>query len=100
MNESIFNELLQLVSPNIRKRDTNMRKAIPANERLAVTLRFLASGDSFKSLSVVFRIAPNTISIFVLEICDAIYKALKNGYLKVHIITFKINIYINITCIC
>ncbi|XP_039968172.1 protein ALP1-like [Bactrocera tryoni] len=60
-----------------------MRKAIPANERLAVTLRFLASGDSFKSLSVDFRIAPNTISIFVPEVCDAIYKALKNEYLQV-----------------
>ncbi|XP_050339370.1 uncharacterized protein LOC126765690 [Bactrocera neohumeralis] len=83
MNEATFNYILELVSPNIKKSDTNMRKAIPANERLAVTLRFLASGDSFKSLSVDFRIAPNTISIFVPEVCDAIYKALKNEYLQV-----------------
>lgn len=37
-----------------------MRKAIPEQERLAVTLRFLASGDSYKSISVFFHIAPNT----------------------------------------
>ncbi|XP_017472518.1 PREDICTED: uncharacterized protein LOC108363622 [Rhagoletis zephyria] len=59
-----------------------MRKAIPPGERLAVTLRFLASGDSYKSLSVAFRIAPNTISIFIPEVCNAIYKALKSEYLK------------------
>lgn len=61
-----------------------MRKAIPDCERLAVTLRFLASGDTFKSLSVVFRIAPNTISLIIPEVCDAIYKTLKDEYLKVN----------------
>lgn len=63
-----------------------MRQAISANEKLAVTLRFLASGDSFKSLSVHFRIAPNTISLFVPEVCKAIYDALQNEYLKVYYI--------------
>ncbi|XP_046811158.1 protein ANTAGONIST OF LIKE HETEROCHROMATIN PROTEIN 1-like [Lucilia cuprina] len=83
MNDETFKELLHLVSPYIAKQDTNMRKAIPAQERLAVTLRFLASGDSYKRLSVLFRIAPNTISLFVSSVCDAIYKALKGSYLKV-----------------
>lgn len=83
MDESSFNELLELVTPLIQKQDTNMRVAISPSERLAVTLRFLATGDSYKSLAAVFRIAPNTISRIVPSFCDAIYQVLKGEYLKV-----------------
>ncbi|XP_049315669.1 uncharacterized protein LOC125779122 [Bactrocera dorsalis] len=83
MNENNFNELLQLISPLIKKKDTCFREAIPASHRLACTLRFLATGDSYKSLSAFFRIAPNTISKFVPEVCDAIYSQLRNTYLKI-----------------
>lgn len=38
-----FDELLDLVSPLIIKQDTQMRKAISPGERLAVTLRYLAT---------------------------------------------------------
>lgn len=80
MDDETFKELLQLVSPFIKKQDTNMRPAISEQERLAVTLRFLASGDSYKSLSILFRIAPCTISLFVPTVCDAIYKSLKSDW--------------------
>ena len=46
MDISTFDELLGLVSPLIRYKDTNMWCAIPPGERLAVTLRFLATGKS------------------------------------------------------
>jgi len=49
MSYETFNQLLTLVEPK-------SRKAIPSNERLASTLRCLASGDSFASLSLVFKI--------------------------------------------
>ncbi|GFR86336.1 nuclease harbi1-like protein [Elysia marginata] len=39
-----FNALLQKVEPLILKQDTVMREAISPGERLAVTLRYLASG--------------------------------------------------------
>lgn len=45
MDESSFESLLILVTPLIRKKDTNMRQAISPAERLAVTLRFLATGQ-------------------------------------------------------
>ena len=79
MNDETFKKLLLLVSPYIREQDINMRKAIPAQERLAVTLRSWL----WRYLSVLFLIAPNTISLFVPSVCDAIYKALKGSYLKV-----------------
>lgn len=47
MNRSDFELLLGMVGPKISKENTNLREAIPASERLAVTLRFLATGDSY-----------------------------------------------------
>lgn len=44
MAANTCNELLHLVAPLIRKADTSYKDSIPAEERLAVTLRYLASG--------------------------------------------------------
>jgi hypothetical protein len=41
----LFNELVNLVSPLISRQNTNMRRAIPADLRLALTLRFLATSN-------------------------------------------------------
>ena len=71
-----------MVSPSITKQDTNFRKAIPAAERLAVTLRFLASGESQESLSFSFRIGRSTLSSILSETCDAIFKCLSPMYLR------------------
>ena len=40
--------------------------------KLAITLRFLATGNSYHSLAFSFRVAHNTISLFIPEVCDAI----------------------------
>ena len=44
MSASTFENLLSKVAPLITRRDTVMRQAIPAGERLALTLRFIATG--------------------------------------------------------
>nr|CAI5819400.1 unnamed protein product [Callosobruchus analis] len=64
-----FEYLLNRIGPHIKKSDTVMRKSIPVNERLAVTLRFLASGDSFISLSYLFKMSNQVISDIVHEVC-------------------------------
>ena len=45
MDMNTFDELLRLVGPHISYQDTNMRQAISPGERLALTLRFLATGE-------------------------------------------------------
>lgn len=74
---------LNLVGPLITKQDTNMRNAISARDRLIVTIRFLATGDSYHSLQYLFYIPFNTISVIVPEVCDAIFNVLKEDYLKI-----------------
>lgn len=83
MTADDFDYLLQLVTPYIQKQDTHMRKAIPPGERLALTLRYLATGESFMSLQYLFRIPQPTISRIIPEVLDAIYLVLKGNYLKV-----------------
>ncbi|KAG8239062.1 hypothetical protein J437_LFUL018505 [Ladona fulva] len=43
-----FKCLLEMVGPRISKKETNFRVPVSATNRLAVTLRFLASGDSYR----------------------------------------------------
>ena len=44
-------------------------KIISPGERLALTLRYLATGESHRSLSFQFRISPRTISYIIQEVC-------------------------------
>ncbi|CAH1953995.1 unnamed protein product [Acanthoscelides obtectus] len=81
MSNEQFNVLLQMVDETIRKKDTKMRMAIPTATKLEITLRFLATGDSFKSLEYLFRVPECTISLFVSEVLAAICQVLK-PYIK------------------
>ncbi|KAH9643707.1 hypothetical protein HF086_001817 [Spodoptera exigua] len=45
-----FEHLLKLVTPYIQKEDTLLRHSVSAKQRLVVTLRFLATGNSYQDL--------------------------------------------------
>ena len=77
-----FKELLEKVRPYITKQDTRLRKAITAEERLSVTLRFLATGHNFTDLEADFKISRMSISSIIMETCNAIYNSFKDEYLK------------------
>ena len=68
MQPAMFYELLQRITPRIRK-STRYRKPLEPGLKLAITLRYLASGNSCKSLQYSFRVAHNTISLFIPEVC-------------------------------
>ena len=68
----MFDEILQRIRHRIVKQDTNFKEALVPGLKLAVTLRFMATGEAYKSPATTFSVAPNTISLFVPEVCEAI----------------------------
>ena len=83
MDRLSFEELLDLVTPRIIKQNTLMRESISPKERLAVTLRYLATGETFQSLSFSFRISRQSISQIIIEGCTALYDTLGNEHINV-----------------
>lgn len=72
VDHDLFTEILQRITPHIEKQNTNWKKALEPGLRLAITLRFLATGEAYKSLAMNFRVGPNSISKLVPETCEAI----------------------------
>ena len=62
MDKEKFNHLVGRISIHIQRQDTIMRAAISPGERLAVTLRYLATGETFPSLESQFRTSRTAIS--------------------------------------
>ena len=83
MDEDHFNHLVSLVSPLTKKEDTCMREAISPPERVALTLRFLATGESFHSLAFQFCISRHAISYIVDETCAAITEVIGKEFMQV-----------------
>ncbi|KAJ8927089.1 hypothetical protein NQ314_020484 [Rhamnusium bicolor] len=86
MSEEKFEQLLVKIGPKIQKQDTLMRKALPATLKLQITLRYLATGDSFATLAFMYRVPKNTI--FIKEVCKEIYEALQE-FIKAYFFTNK-----------
>ena len=52
--------VLEGIKDKIIKQTTKFRKPISSGEQLSLTSRFMATGESYKSLSFQFRVANNT----------------------------------------
>lgn len=78
MSEESFSYLLSKVEPMLTKKDTVMRCALAPKLKLHVVLYYLATGNSFRSLSHFFRVSKASISVMLPEVCEAIYQALKD----------------------
>ena len=74
----LFQELQQRLGPEIQREMTWMREPLSPGLKLAVTLRHLASGDSYPALQDAFRVARSTINKFVPEVFDAIIRAYRD----------------------
>ena len=68
----MFQELLHVLGVRITTKKTWSRQTIDPGLRLAITLRYLATGDSYRTLMYGFRVAHNTISGIIGDVCKAI----------------------------
>ena len=85
MTSENFEEIFQLIKDDIRKENTKMREPIPPRLKLAATIRFLSTVESYKSFQFEFRIHNSTLSLFVPEVCQAIFNRQKEKCMKVTI---------------
>ncbi|CAF4875037.1 unnamed protein product [Pieris macdunnoughi] len=81
MNETQFEVLHDLIKNDIYKKGTSYREAISTKERLAVALRFFATGNSFRSLAFNFRMGFSTVREIVRDVCEAIWNKLRPIYM-------------------
>ena len=82
MSKERFDHLLSMIREKITKKNTRMLESISAEERLVITLRYLASGMSQQDLCYSFRIGRITASNIVRDVCVALYEVLSPIYLK------------------
>lgn len=62
-----------------------MRNALSPKLKLEITLRYLATGDSYKSLQYLYRVSKSSICSFLPDVFEAIYEGLKE-YIQVTIL--------------
>jgi len=76
MSSTDFEFLINLIGPKVIKENTNFRDSISVSVRLAITLRFLSTGDSYHSLMYTFKVSKQLISQIVPEVCEALITGL------------------------
>ena len=77
-----FEELLTLIGPYLLKNCRN-REPISPEERLSITLRYLATGDSHSMIAMSYRMSNTTVGRIIMETCKTIWSILlEHGFLK------------------
>lgn len=82
MNVDTFDYVLEKLRPFITKQTTVMRKPISAEEQLAITLRYLATGESFSSLMFQYRVSELAIRQLIPRVCFGILDTLMDEWMS------------------
>ena len=67
---------------HLHKTDTKMRKSITPDKKVSLFLRYLATGESFRSLEFIYRVRRRSISRIVMEVANAVITEMQKTYLK------------------
>ena len=89
MSHCDFQRILSYVKQDItRKQVLGGNKVISPKERLALTITFLATGETYRSLSYQFRISTRAISYIIKEVCEAkeFCQCLECSVLNIHLL--------------
>jgi hypothetical protein len=93
-----FEDILSKVGPFISVNNTSFREAIPAADKLAVKLRFLATGDSFTTLMYLHRISKSAICNIVHSVSAALVKGLAEEVKVSNLYRFCISVLVSLLC--
>ena len=76
MTPSTFEKLLTWVGPYMQKKSTVMRDPITPSERLALTLRYLMTGDAQVTIGASYCISPTTTGRTIHETSQVINQSI------------------------
>ncbi|KAK3910728.1 Protein ANTAGONIST OF LIKE HETEROCHROMATIN PROTEIN 1, partial [Frankliniella fusca] len=76
MTPAMFDELHSRVRPHLERRELRGVAQVDTGERLALTLRYLSTGDYQVSLSYAFLIPPASVSQIITETCWVLWEVL------------------------
>ena len=79
---AMFQEILMRITLRLTKAYIKWRKALEPGLKLALTLHYLATGNSKHDLAFAFLVPHNTISIFLTEFCQAIVREYADEVVK------------------
>lgn len=82
MSKESFDYVLSLVRQKITKQDTRMRRALPAELKLALTLHYLGSGEDYGNLHKHWRVGKSTCAEVVIDVCKALWEVMAPIYLQ------------------
>ena len=82
MTPEFFEMIKTRLESCLARQATNYRAPISVGEKLALTIRYLAIGESYTSLSCQFRVGRSTIFKFLPEVCRAIQDEFTREYLR------------------
>ncbi|XP_025262921.1 uncharacterized protein LOC112637408 [Camponotus floridanus] len=81
MSVNVFNHLLEIMKPFLTKKS---HRALVPEQRLALTLRYLATGNQILSIALAYRIGESTARNVIKETCAMIIKAfIGNGTFQI-----------------
>ncbi|XP_023228048.1 protein ALP1-like [Centruroides sculpturatus] len=74
MSKYEFETIVTKIKPMITKQDTKFKESLSPREKVAVCLRFLATGDSYLTIAYSYRLGVSTVHNIIVEVCTAIIK--------------------------
>ncbi|XP_063842378.1 uncharacterized protein LOC135090053 [Scylla paramamosain] len=77
MSVKSFDDLLELIKEDISSTNTMMRDSICPEEKLVITLRYLATGCSIADLHYGYRLGKSTLAGILRQVCEAIWTRMK-----------------------
>ena len=80
MEPAFFDLIEKIITPHLKKSETNFRKPLQVGLKLAVTLRHLSTGESYTSLQYQWRVGKTTI-VNLPKVCKAILRQFQKEYL-------------------
>ena len=76
MSKGTFQYLCDKVRSMIEREDTRLRKAIPTEKRVAITLWFYATGADYRTIGHLFGVSKSTVLLVVKSVSSAILELL------------------------